>query len=216
LERRWKGPDRIFVVPCGTDPEYCVPGDRNRRRGLLYVGSWLDRKGVRYLAEAYQLVHEQGCPIPLSIVGYGQTTDEVLRSFEPALRPKIRIGEHLRILDERSLIEEYRTHELFAFPSLYEGFGMVLLEAMASGLAVIATPVGGVVDLVRHEENGVIVPLRDSRALAQAIVDLWRSPEKRRLLGEAARITGRLYLWDKIAERTLQCYRAVGERTRQV
>lgn len=213
VARRWKPSGRIFVIPCGLDPGYFTAVHSIERTGLLYVGGWLDRKGVVYLAEAYRLARHQGCDVPLSIVGFGQSQDAVLGTFETSVQPGIRTDESLRVLDEQALIAEYGRHEVLVFPSLYEGFGMVFLEAMAAGLAVIATPTGGVVDLIQDGENGIIVPPENAEALALAITDLWASPEKRQRLGEAARATARMHTWDSIAERTLECYRAVLDTT---
>jgi phosphatidyl-myo-inositol dimannoside synthase len=209
VTQRWKSTSRIFVIPCGLDSAYLTADHAVERKGLLYVGSWLDRKGVVYLARAYELLCHQGYEIPLSVVGYGCATEEVLRTFDQSIRARIRIGESLRIVDEQHLIREYQSHQILVFPSLYEGFGMVFLEAMASGLAVIASPVGGVSDLIRHEQNGIIVPPGDPVALAQAIADLWRSPEKINRLGSAGREGSPHYTWEMITKQTLECYRMI-------
>jgi glycosyltransferase involved in cell wall biosynthesis len=167
----------------------------------------LNRKGVQDLAQAYLYLHNRGFEIPLSIVGFGKPVDEVLKAFDPLVRKGIRIDSSLQLLDEEALMREYRGHEILVFPSLYEGFGLVFLEAMASQLALVVTPVGGVVDLIRHEENGVVVPPRDPQALAGAIIDLWQSPNKRLRLGKSAFRTARLHTWNVIAQRTVECYK---------
>jgi glycosyltransferase involved in cell wall biosynthesis len=207
LERGWKAADRVVAIPCGVDEKYFRTEDHSGGRGLLFAGGWLRIKGVQYLAKAYEIISSAGSPIPLSIVGYGRAREEVLQAFDQSLHPGIRMGEAL--LDEEQMMEEYRSHDVLVFPSLYEGFGMVLLEAMASGLAVVATPVGGAADLIRHEENGIIVPAEDAGLLAKAIIGLWNSPEKRRRLGVAARRTAREYTWGNVARRTLQSYQMV-------
>ncbi len=217
VDQGWKGLDRVFVVPAGVDLHYFGTGsDSDRGRGLLFVGGWLSRKGTCYLARAYELLRDHGKDIPLSIIGFGQPATEVLSSFRKAVRSGVRIDDKLGALDEQDLVKEYRSHDILAFPSLYEGFGMVFLEAMACGLPVVATPVGGVVDIVRHDENGIIVPSRDSQALAGAVAELWEAPEKRRRLGKAARETARLYTWDKVALQTLQFYHEILARTTEV
>lgn len=144
----------------------------------------------------------------MSIVGHWSRAADVLNAFHPDVTLGLRVCNQLSVLDEQALIEEYRGHDILIFPSIYDAFGMVFLEAMASGLAVIATPVGGVVDSIRDGENDIIVPAKNAEALARAVVDLWDSPEKRRRVGDAARETARLYTWDKIALRTLECYQA--------
>ena len=110
--------------------------------------------------------------------------------------------------DTRAVAREYATHDLLVFPSRYEGFGMVFLEAMAAGLPVVATPVGGVVDIVRDGQNGVMVPVGDPDALARAVLELWRDPERRARIGAAAHLTARSYAWRDVARQTVRCYEA--------
>ena len=99
------------------------------------------------------------------------------------------------------------------FPSTYEGFGLVVLEAMSQGLPVIATPVGCVPDLVRDGETGVIVPLRDSKGLAGAVTRLMASPSSRARLGANAVASVASMSWGCTAERTIEVYmKAIGDR----
>jgi glycosyltransferase involved in cell wall biosynthesis len=194
-------------VPCGVDPEYFkkAPGGN---AGLLYVGSWISKKGVATIARAYGQLQRWGHNIPFSVVGYGVPKQVVLSEFDASLRGLLRVDEQLRVLDQDELIEEYHKHTILVFPSVYEGFGLVFLEAMASGLAVIATPVGGAVDVIKDGHNGLIVSEGDPVALATAIASLWVSPERRSKIGAAARETARSYTWPGMAKRTIQCYEA--------
>ncbi len=208
VRRRWKPPERVFVVPCGVDQRFLAPDGSKRGRGLLFVGSWIERKGVSNLAEAYDLMCSRGAQIPLSIVGFGCAPQDVLQCFRPALRSAIRVDDTLRMVDDATLVREYQTHDILVFPSWYEGFGMVFLEAMAAGLPVVATPVGGVVDVVRDGENGVVVPVGNPDALATAILELWRSPDRRAQLGAAAQQTARRYGWRDVGRQTVRCYEA--------
>ena len=209
IERGWKPEDRVYVVPYGIDTEYFVDhGSVESRKGVLYAGSWLHGKGVHDLTKAFLLIRESGCDIPLTILGFGLASQEVLQDFDPMVRDHIKISESQRFVEESVMMEEYRRHEVLVFPSHYEGFGLVFLEGMASGMAVVATPTGGVPDILRDHENGAIIPLGDPEALAAAVLDLWKSPERRRRLGNAARETARNYTWDQIAAMTLKCYGA--------
>jgi glycosyltransferase involved in cell wall biosynthesis len=117
-----------------------------------------------------------------------------------------------RVPEER-VIDEYRRHDVLVFPSTYEGFGLVLLEAMSQGLPVVATPAGCAPELVRDGDTGVLVPFRDSRALADAVTRIMRSPDERRRLGAngAARVAD--MSWKRTAEHTVAVYaRALASR----
>jgi len=90
---------------------------------------------------------------------------------------------------------------LFAVqPSRYEGWGITALEIGASGKAVIASRIPGLIDAVRDEETGILVPPEDVDALARAIHRLAKDPERRRTLGKAAREYARNFTWDRVAQ----------------
>jgi glycosyltransferase involved in cell wall biosynthesis len=97
---------------------------------------------------------------------------------------------------------QYATADLFTLPSRMENFPLVLLEAMASGLPVAATAVGGVPELVVHGETGLLVPPNDPDALADAINDLLDDPEEMEEMGARGRqLVSDHYTWDRVAER---------------
>jgi 1,4-alpha-glucan branching enzyme len=200
----------VFVVPYGVDVKF-FERPETPRSGLLYAGSWLYRKGVYDLAKAYRVLYDWGLEIPLTVVGFGTPREFVLGDFDPVVRNRITAVESMRLVDEETMIQEYGRHDLLAFPSRYEGFGMVFLEGMASGLAVVATPVGGAVDVIQDGANGCIIPVGDPLALATSIAKLWRSPDRGRHLGLAARTTAKQLTWDRIASKTLACYRAIAD-----
>ena len=150
----------------------------------------------------------------LKVIGFGTSSDRVLQDFHPSVRSQVSVDDSKSLIDEQDMIEEYHKHDILVFPSLYEGFGMVFLEAMASGLAVIATPTGGVVDVIRHGENGYVVGIGDPESLASAITHLWTSPKERRRLGAAAREAASVLTWDRSAALQLTGYRQLAQRNR--
>jgi glycosyltransferase involved in cell wall biosynthesis len=131
-------------------------------------------------------------------------------AFPESVRPSVKVWDRPLTADE--LRDEYRRHDIFVFPSFYEGFGIVILEAMANGLAVVTTPVGVGKDMIQDGVNGRLVPIGDANALGDALIELWRSPDKRAELGAAARRTAQQCSWDQIAARTLRVYEEVLER----
>jgi D-inositol-3-phosphate glycosyltransferase len=94
-------------------------------------------------------------------------------------------------------------------PSHYESFGMVALEAMATGTPVIASEVGGLAFLIRDGENGFHVPSRDPEALAERIYELLVNPGCRNLLGRQAREYAQKYAWPIIVNRMLHAYQGI-------
>jgi glycosyltransferase involved in cell wall biosynthesis len=212
LRRGWQPADRIDVVAHGVSGRFLstAPQGAPRGAGALFCGSWDYTKGITYLAAAFSSLAEGGCPVPLTVLGPGVPADLVLSAFSAAARSCVTVVD--RVPEER-VIDEYRRHDVLVFPSTYEGFGLVLLEAMSQGLPVVATPAGCAPELVRDGDTGVLVPFRDSRALADAVTRIMRSPDERRRLGAngAARVAD--MSWKRTAEHTVAVYhRALASR----
>jgi glycosyltransferase involved in cell wall biosynthesis len=213
LDRGWQSNDRIDVVAHGVSSRFLAtsPQGASRGSGALFCGSWDLTKGITYLAAAFNQLAEEGRPIPLTILGPGVPVEVVRNAFGEAARPHVRVVERV---PEEQVIDEYRRHDLLVFPSTYEGFGLVVLEAMSQGLPVVAAPAGCAPDLVCEGHTGSIVPPRDSHALAGAVARMMSRPEERARLGAncAARVAG--MSWQRTAERTLEVYAmALASRT---
>ena len=155
---------------------------------VLYAGRLSPEKGVEEL-----LVAADG--LPVEIVGDGP-----LRGRVPQARGFVPRAELERLLDEAAVV---------AVPSRREGFGVVAAEAMAHGRPVVASAVGGLLDLVADGETGLLVPPRDPAALRAALERLLADRELRRRLGAAGRErVGRLCAWDEVTAQTLDVYRS--------
>jgi glycosyltransferase involved in cell wall biosynthesis len=106
-----------------------------------------------------------------------------------------------------ALPEQYRQADIVVQPSLYETFGMPLVEAMASGLPVIGSDVGGIPEVVGSGESGMLVPPGDAKSLEAALEQLVTDPERRRTLGAAGRARAEsVYSWDRVTEALEQVY----------
>lgn len=205
LDRGWQPADRIDVVTHGVSGRFLSTGATGgpRGAGALFCGSWDHMKGTSYLAAAFSRLAEEGHPVPLTILGPGAAPAEVLMAFSEAARPYVRVIE--RVPEER-VVDEYRRHDVLVFPSTYEGFGLVVLEAMSQGLPVIATPAGCAPELVRDGETGMMVPPRDGVALARAVSRMMESPAERARLGENSARRVSAMSWTRTAERTIEVY----------
>jgi glycosyltransferase involved in cell wall biosynthesis len=206
-------PGRIRYVPNGVEQEFFagrtyVPRSPLR---LLYVGTWLDRKGIYYLAESFCLLARESSALEMTIAGAGRSEQEVKASFAPEMRDRVSV---LPFVPRHAMPSLYADHDIFVFPSLVEGMPLTLLEAMASGMPVVTTLSGGMGDVVEDGFNGLLVPPADSQELVAALRDLCGNAELRCRLGHEAQNTMRRYTWDHVTERLERILTLAAERGR--
>ena len=192
------GARKTVVIPNGLQVGEYVPRGHGSR--ILVVTRMLERKGVQYVLDS---LAESPVEPEVHIVGDGPFLPELRRKAEELHSPARFWG----WLDNRSpeLRELYQSAGIFLFPSEAENFPIVLLEAMAAGLAIITTEGTGCAEVVG--EAGLLVPARDSKAISLALRRLIDNPELRRSLGDAARrrIEER-FTWAAVARRYVEEY----------
>ncbi|GAB6876644.1 glycosyltransferase family 4 protein [Thermaerobacter litoralis] len=160
-------------------------GGQDRPVTVLFAGRLSPEKGVEVLAEALAAVLPEEPRLRARIAGDGPLAGVLRR----VLAPHIAAG-RVRLLGHvpwDAMPGEYHRADLFLFPSPAETQGLVVLEAMATGLPVVAVRAGALPELVRDGESGITVPAGEAEALAGAVLHLARDPELRRRLGEGAR-----------------------------
>jgi glycosyltransferase involved in cell wall biosynthesis len=212
VRRGWKQRDEIDVVPHGISTAFLAsapPSHAPRGAGLLFCGSWADVKGVSYLARAFSAVVAAGAPVNLTVVGGGVSEETIRAAFAPRAQAFVSVRPRV---SEDEVMAAYRAHDVLVAPSTYEGFGMVVAEAMSQRLPVIATPVGCARTLVADGRSGWVVPPRDAHALAAAIQRSLSNAEVRRRVGDAAHDAVRGLTWTATALATLVAYEKAGAR----
>jgi glycosyltransferase involved in cell wall biosynthesis len=188
---------KYVVVRNGVDVERFAKPRRRSFEGspvIGAVGRLSEEKGHRYLIQAMPRVLRSHPRARLVLVGYGALEGE-LRARASSLG----LDGAVTFMGERDSAEMLPSFDLFVQPSLYESQGLALLEAMAAGIPSIATDVGGVGDVVRDGETGLLVPSADDEALARAIVRLAGAPE----LGLALSQKAARHVRDHFSSRTM-------------
>jgi D-inositol-3-phosphate glycosyltransferase len=204
---------RVAVVPCGVDLDRFSPhGPRASRDGryrILSLGRLVPRKGVETTVRA--LVGVPGAE--LVIAGGGDATTEAERARLAAIAQDCGVSERVRLvghIPRKDVPALLRSADVVVSVPWYEPFGMVPLEAMACGVPVVASAVGGHLDTVVEGRTGALVPPRDAGALAQRLRELLADPARLAAIGSAAAARARSrYGWDRIAGDTEQLYRRV-------
>jgi glycosyltransferase involved in cell wall biosynthesis len=148
-----------------------------------FIGWLLPIKGPMYLLNAMKEVWQKHNDVSLVFIGKGDL-DVELRT--EAL--KINANGRVKFLGWRNDIEQVLPlFDILVLPSLNEGMGRVLVEAMAAGKPIVASKVGGIPDLVKHDHNGLLVPPGNEKALAASIKQLINDPRKAKMMGQRGR-----------------------------
>lgn len=216
--------DKMRVIPIGIDPAKFKNRhvDRNTVRSrygispeeklVLFVGRLTSQKGCEYLIRAIPYV-AKFYNVKLLIAGDGYLKGE-LESIASGAGAKSRTIFSGYIGDE-DLTDLFLSADVMAIPSVYEPFGVVALEAMAAHLPVVASNVDGLAEVIRHEENGILVFPRDSSSIAWGISRVLSDPgNTQRLVENALRDVETRFSWKVIAGDTLNAYRDALKQTR--
>lgn len=180
--------DCLQQISNGVDTGIFTVQTRNhqkKQKMITFIGRLDAYKGVDYLLEAFSQVIAGGADVRLKLIGNGP--DEAkLKRRAAALHIQEKVVFRGR---QENVAEELYETDIFVLPSLSEGMSNVLLEAMSCGLPVVATGVGGALDMIRHGINGILVPPGDTAALSDALIKLLGNESLALRLGKEARKT---------------------------
>lgn len=207
-------PERTRVVPNGL-PDYLLgvpfePHEGGSSVRIAQIGIYTRHKGTAYGAAALNRLLMRHENVSVSFLGTRRSREHVLADFDQALHGRIQVVPDYRNEELPALL---RGHHVKLFPTLMEGFGVALLEAMACGLAPVASSTPGPRSIVEEGRDGLIVPPRDEQALEAAMERLVVDAELRERLRREAHATAQAYSWKRIAAHTLELYGEASEGT---
>jgi glycosyltransferase involved in cell wall biosynthesis len=201
-------PSRVAVIPNGVDESFLYAGQRHLhpKPRLLFVGRFVIQKNVILFLRALEGVSEQ---FETTLVGEGELEAELKEAMKTLRLQNVRFygvaqGSELRAL--------YQNADVFVLPSAWEGMPLVLLEAIAMGLPIVATDIPGIREVVAQGQNGMLTPLGDPSALRQALLSVTGDPDLYRRMSETSlRLAGE-YSWKEVGAEFERVYDQAAKR----
>jgi len=243
LARQWHGVRRAFdgvAVGCVLDQNYLVeasgfaservraiahgvePGFLDtplvEREGwggarLLHVGQYAFIKGTKLLPQIVNRVLGAHPEATFTWVCSAGSHSKILAAIDGSLHPRVNLLDGMPIEQLRKVFD---AHDLFVFPSLYEGFGKAAVEAMARGLCVVASDEGGMRDCIRHGETGWLCAVGDISGFSSRLLSSMAAVDESRAIGRAASRAAQAWSWEACALEYVAYYRFLAARRDQV
>ena len=204
--------NKIRIIPMGVDTNLFKPKNIKNKfkkyknfKTILFVGRLSEQKGIQYIIESIPSINKKIKNIKLLIVGEGTYKKELTRTIKKLnLESKV---EFKGALPKNELVDYYNLADVVVMPSLAgrtgtEGQGLVLLEAMACGKAVVGTNIGGIKDIIKDGENGLLVKQKESKELANKIVNLLKDSKlRKRIEKNGKKFAIKNYSWQSIVKK---------------
>jgi glycosyltransferase involved in cell wall biosynthesis len=216
-------PDRLRVIRSGVDTQRFQPRDRAAARArlglspetpiILFVGNLEPRKAVDRLLHAFAQVRASLPGARLAVIGTGESAGaEDQTALLHQLAHDLSLARSVRFLGrvvESDLLDWYAAANVFALPSSSEAQGIVALEAMACGLPVVASAVGGLLDTIEDGRTGYLVPFGNVPVLAERLASVLSDPAAPAIGMAARRAVINDFSWERAVSATIEVYREV-------
>jgi glycosyltransferase involved in cell wall biosynthesis len=199
----------IVIVPNGINlsdypDDPCLKDSATHRNGILYVGRLSPVKGVEYLIRSMKHVHDEIPDAILILIGSGKEREQLT-----TLSIQLGIQNYVQFIGlvSRDKVRTFMQQaDIFVLPSLSEGIPNVILEAMACGLPIIASRVGGIPDLITNGKNGYLVEAKDTSDLADKIILLLSDETLRKKISDNNRLHIKKYSWENVISELEKIY----------
>jgi phosphatidyl-myo-inositol alpha-mannosyltransferase len=208
-------PGDYTIIPNGVDLDRYRSAEpfeelRDGTLNVLFVGRLEERKGLIHLLKAYNRLRKRHVDARLLVIGAGPKLREYKRFV--GLRG-IRDVEFLGRVSDEEKVRYFASTDIFCAPNTgQESFGIVLLEAMAAGVPIVASDIHGFKNVVQRGVQGLLVEPKNHRALAAALYALSRDDDLRHDMGDAGRAKATDYSWDRVTERIVDFYYETRDR----
>jgi len=204
-------PAEYEIIPNGVDTHFFHPDVKpleqysDGKLNIVFLSRLEFRKGANYLLKAFLEIKRQMPNTRLLICGSGTRLRKRYEKW--VARNKLEDVIFTGMVPEQDIPRYYRTADIFCLPATgQESFGLILIEAMATGRPIVATNIPGYASVVTHGEEGLLVPPRTVKPLADALLTLLNDKHRREQMGQKAIITARKYEWEGIAKRVMDYY----------
>ncbi|MBW4658847.1 MAG: glycosyltransferase family 4 protein [Drouetiella hepatica Uher 2000/2452] len=213
-------PERTHVFPNGIPNTFLslpfdpLPVDSNLTIRIAQISTYIPRKGIQYASPALQAILKRYPNVEVSFLGTACTAlaeakKAVYADFDSELHHRIQVVPYFK---HETLPELLKGHHIKLLPTLSEGFGKALVEAMACGLAPVTSNAAGPMEIVQDQHDALVVPMRDSLAIERALERLITDLPFLETLRRNAYATAQNYSWQRIADDRLTCYKEAIEK----
>jgi len=212
--------ERTHVFPNGIPDTFLnlpfvpLPLDPNLTIRIAQISTYISRKGIQYSSPALQTILKRYQNVEVSFLGTNSTElaeseKAIYADFAPEFHHRIQVVPYFK---HETLPELLKGHHIKLMPSLSEGFGKAIVEAMACGLAPVTTNTAGPMEIVQDQYDALVVPTRDSLAIEQALDRLITNLPFLETLRQNAYTTAQNFSWHQIANNRLTCYEEAIEK----
>lgn len=207
IEKLGVSPERAHIVANGIPESFLnqpfEPLSENEPIRIAQVSTYIIRKGVHYGSPALNAILNRHPNVEVSFLGTECPEELVYADFDPVVRDRVKV---IPRYDHATLPNLLKGHHIKLFPTISEGFGVALVEAMACGLAPITTATPGPLEIVRDQHDALVIPCRDSQAIEHSLERLITDRPYLERLRRNAYQTAQSYSWSRIAQQNLALY----------
>jgi glycosyltransferase involved in cell wall biosynthesis len=193
-------PDRIATIPQAPAAAFRqtppLPMSDERLKRILYVANFHFAKGPQSVATAVTTLLSQNSTLQMTWICHSADHGKIRKLFRAEISDRIRF---LGWMPQQELVNQFDQHGIFLYPSLFDGFGKVFLEAMSRGLCVVGTRAGGMVDLICDGQNGFLCDFNSADQMVDTVRQLLAAPDRANRISNAAALTARKHSWERVA-----------------
>jgi 1,4-alpha-glucan branching enzyme len=204
-------PSSIEVISNGVYTDIFHPISSKQKPSNIYhlvsAARLTEQKGMTYLLDVVKQLTDQGFPISLDVAGTGPMLSQLQKEVK-----RLGINKNVTFLgfmEKTALSRLFQKADLFINTSIYEPFGLVVIESMACGLPVISFSQGGIKEIIHHQKDGILVPPADTKTMTAEIIKCLRNERSLRRMRKLARTTATLYDWQRIVKKLEKMYTSI-------